>query len=96
MSAAYRTLPRAAVAPATTARNNKMRVGGSIGVAQLAVVLQHALDGEAHGGAEAQADAFGQAFWWVAGLVVIALAAGILLMRQRPAEVAVPPSDGRR
>jgi EmrB/QacA subfamily drug resistance transporter len=41
MSAAYQTLTRAAVARATTALNIVQRVGGSIGTAVLAVVLQH-------------------------------------------------------
>jgi EmrB/QacA subfamily drug resistance transporter len=41
MSAAFQTLTRAAVPRATTALNIVMRVGGSIGTALLAVVLQH-------------------------------------------------------
>jgi EmrB/QacA subfamily drug resistance transporter len=41
MAAAYQTLTRAAVARATTALNIVQRVGGSIGTAVLAVVLQH-------------------------------------------------------
>ncbi|MCW2952849.1 MAG: family efflux transporter permease subunit [Conexibacter sp.] len=45
MSAAYQTLERAAIARATTALNIVMRVGGSIGTALLAVVLQHQLSG---------------------------------------------------
>jgi EmrB/QacA subfamily drug resistance transporter len=41
MSAAYQTLTRAAVARATTALNIVQRVGGSLGIAVLAVILQH-------------------------------------------------------
>ena len=41
MSAAFQTLARAAVARASTALNIIQRVGGSIGTAVLAVVLQH-------------------------------------------------------
>jgi EmrB/QacA subfamily drug resistance transporter len=41
MSAAYQTLARSAIARATTALNIVQRVGGSIGTAVLAVVLQH-------------------------------------------------------
>ncbi len=45
MSAAYQTLERSAIARATTVLNIVMRVGGSIGTALLAVVLQHELTG---------------------------------------------------
>jgi MFS family permease len=41
MSAAFQTLTKAAVARASTALNIIQRVGGSIGTALLAVVLQH-------------------------------------------------------
>ncbi len=41
MAAAYQTLTREAIARATTALNIVQRVGGSIGTAVLAVVLQH-------------------------------------------------------
>jgi hypothetical protein len=41
MSAAYQTLSHAAVARATSALNIIQRVGGSIGTAVLAIVLQH-------------------------------------------------------
>jgi hypothetical protein len=41
MAAAYATLSRAAIPRATTALNVLQRVGGSIGTALLAVVLQH-------------------------------------------------------
>jgi EmrB/QacA subfamily drug resistance transporter len=41
MSAAFQTLSRGAVARATTALNIVQRVGGSLGIAILAVVLQH-------------------------------------------------------
>jgi predicted MFS family arabinose efflux permease len=51
MSAAYQTLTRAAVARATTALNIVQRVGGSIGTAVLAVVLQHQITARIPGGA---------------------------------------------
>jgi len=41
MSAAYRTLEQTAVARATAALNSIQRLGGSIGIALLAVVLEH-------------------------------------------------------
>jgi EmrB/QacA subfamily drug resistance transporter len=58
MSAAMQTLTHAAVPRATTALNIIMRVGGSIGTALLAVVLQHQITSRipaAHGGGLAAA-----------------------------------------
>src|SRR4051794_5133037 len=46
MSAAYQTLSHAAVARATSALNIIQRVGGSIGTAVLAIVLQHQITSE--------------------------------------------------
>jgi EmrB/QacA subfamily drug resistance transporter len=46
MAAAYQTLSHAAVARATSALNIIQRVGGSIGTAVLAIVLQHQLTSE--------------------------------------------------
>jgi hypothetical protein len=53
MSAAFQTLERAAVARASTSLNIIQRVGGSIGTAVLAIVLQHQITDRvpaAHGG----------------------------------------------
>src|SRR5919202_3843532 len=50
MSAAYATLDRAAVPRATSALNVLQRVGGSIGTALLAVVLQHQIATQVGGG----------------------------------------------
>jgi hypothetical protein len=55
------------------------RVGGSIGVAILAVVLQRSLAG-AHT-ASAAAGAYGTAFWWSAGLTALAIIPCVILTR---------------
>jgi hypothetical protein len=83
MSAAYQTLEHTDIARATAVLNIAMRVGGSIGVALLAVVLQRELDGARD--AAAKADAFGHAFTWAVALIVVAITAALLLpRRQRP------------
>ncbi len=66
MSAAFAALRPSELADATPQLNVLQRVGGSIGTAVLAVVLQRALDG-AHGLGE-QASAYGTAFWWSTAL----------------------------
>jgi MFS family permease len=53
MSAAYQTLNRAAVPRATTAMNIIQRVGGSIGIALLSVILANQISGNLPPGAAA-------------------------------------------
>lgn len=91
MSAAYRTLPRAAVARATTTLNIMMRTGGSIGTALLAVVLEHRLDGEAD-----RAQAFADTYWWGVALIAVAIAAALLLPRPYSSTVRPAPSSTAR
>ena len=67
------------LADATPQLNVLQRVGGSIGTAVLAVVLQRALTG-AHGIADA-AGAYGTAFWWSLGLTALAIVPCIVLVR---------------
>ncbi|HEY7618502.1 MAG TPA: DHA2 family efflux MFS transporter permease subunit [Solirubrobacteraceae bacterium] len=62
MAAAYRTLSTEAVPRATTTMNIVTRVGGAVGTALFAVLLQHEL-GHAAPGAGA-AHAFAVTFWW--------------------------------
>lgn len=90
MSAAYRTLPRAAVARATTALNIMMRTGSSIGTALLAVVLQHGLDGEVD-----RAGAFADAYWWGVALIGVAIVAALLLPRRGTEPAAVAGATGQ-
>src|SRR4051794_11885062 len=91
MTAAFQTMARPQVARATTAMNIIQRVGGSIGVALLSVVLSHHLGGgqlgapgAGVGGPEQIADAFGTPFWWSRPLVAAAIVPALMLPRQKP------------
>jgi EmrB/QacA subfamily drug resistance transporter len=79
MSAAFASLQPAELSDATPQLNMVQRIGGSIGTAVLAVVLQRAL-GHAHGTADA-AHAYGTAFWWTLALTGVALVPCLVLVR---------------
>ncbi len=79
MTAAFASLHRSELAHATPQLNVLQRVGGSIGTAVLAVVLQRALAG-AHTPAAAAA-AYGTAFWASAGIIALAIVPAIILVR---------------
>jgi EmrB/QacA subfamily drug resistance transporter len=88
MAAAYATLRPADVPRATSALNAIQRVGGSIGTALLAVVLQHEITAQVTGAAAGGgigavsaaaaapqiAPAFAHTFWWALGLSLLAIA----------------------
>jgi EmrB/QacA subfamily drug resistance transporter len=76
MTAAFASLKREELPDASPQINVVMRVGGSLGTALLAVVLQRALVSEASPSA-----AYGVAFWWTIGLTLIAIVPAILLWR---------------
>ncbi|HUO73113.1 MAG TPA: MDR family MFS transporter [Solirubrobacteraceae bacterium] len=87
MAAAFASLDRSELPHATPQLNVLQRVGGSIGTALLAVVLQralvgvHTLEGAAH--------AYGTAFWASAALTALAIVPCIILMRaERAARAA--------
>jgi EmrB/QacA subfamily drug resistance transporter len=98
MAAAYQSLPREAIAKATSAINTIQRLGASIGTTVLAVVLQHAitLNAPRLGSAAlrplpvatrtevapALAQAFGSAFWLAFALIATALLPALLLPRR--------------
>jgi EmrB/QacA subfamily drug resistance transporter len=79
MAAAFASLERSELASATPQLNVLQRVGGSIGTAVLAVVLEraltgvHSLSGAAH--------AYGTAFWASAVLSALAIIPCVILMR---------------
>jgi EmrB/QacA subfamily drug resistance transporter len=79
MSAAFASLKRSELADATPQMNVLQRVGGSIGIAVLAVVLQRSLIG-AHTPA-AMASAYGTAFAAAAILTAVAIIPCIVLTR---------------
>jgi EmrB/QacA subfamily drug resistance transporter len=79
MSAAFAALKPAELPDATPQLNVIQRVGGSIGTAVLAVVLQRALTGA--NGLSAQAGAYGAAFWWTTALTAAAVVPCLVLVR---------------
>jgi len=91
MTAAFASLERSELSDATPQLNVLNRVGGSLGTAVLAVVLQRALTG-AHGLA-AQAGAYGIAFWASAGLTALAIVPCIVLLRAERAARAHAGTD---
>jgi EmrB/QacA subfamily drug resistance transporter len=87
MAAAFAALDRSELSDATPQLNVLQRVGGSIGTAVLAVVLQRALTG-VHGVGGAAA-AYGTAFWASAALTALAIVPCIILLRaERSARLA--------
>ena len=89
MAAAYRTLSTEAVARATPTMNIVMRVGGAVGTAAFAVLLQHQLEVPPGTGA---AHAFGVTFWWNFGATALVALAALAL----PRGAARAPADARR
>ncbi len=87
MAAAFASLDRSELSHATPQLNVLQRIGGSIGTAVLAVVLQRALSGTHT--LSAAASAYGTAFWAATGLTAIAIIPCIILMRaERAARAA--------
>lgn len=83
MAAAFAALRPEAVPRATSGLNVMQRVGGSIGAALLAVILESRLDALGPAATpDAVAGAFGHTFWWAAALSVAAIPAALLLARQ--------------
>ncbi|MFG1998678.1 MDR family MFS transporter [Spirillospora sp. NPDC048911] len=101
MAAAYQGLPRASIPTATTGSNILLRVGGSFGVAAIAVLLQVAIrdripgaSGNLNEAAAGQApallmSAFSDTLWWAAGIASIGLIATLFL----PARPAAPAGE---
>jgi len=87
MAAAFASLERSELPHATPQLNVLQRVGGSIGTAVLAVVLQRALTGvHTLSGAAA---GYGTAFWWAAGMTALAIVPCLVLVRaERAARAA--------
>ncbi len=104
MAAAYRTLPRDAVARATPLLSIVSRMGASLGTAMLAVILEQgvatALPGHASGlsalaGQQQNsttlapiAAAFGHTLWWSLIMSAVAIVPAVLLPRSPPPEIS--------
>jgi EmrB/QacA subfamily drug resistance transporter len=79
MTAAFASLKRPELSHATPQLNVLQRVGGSIGTAVLAVVLERSLAGvHTLSGA---ASAYGGAFWWSAAITALAIGPCVVLLR---------------
>ncbi|MFG2621235.1 MDR family MFS transporter [Streptomyces sp. NPDC048507] len=65
------------------------QIGGSFGVAVLAVILDTAL-GTSAGSAAQTAHAFGRAFWWATGFTAVALGLSLLLPGRTPPRPPAP------
>ena len=94
--AALAALERHELPDAAPQLNVLMRVGGSIGTAVLAVVLERAIIAAGHApSAAATAGAYGAAVWWSLGLSAAALGPCVALMRSeqavRRARLQTPP-----
>jgi MFS family permease len=89
MTAAFAALERNELADATPQLNVLQRVGGSLGTAVLAVVLQRALAGTHT--ISAAATAYGTAFWAAAALTAVAVVPCLILLRAERAARAGRP-----
>ncbi|WP_320672224.1 DHA2 family efflux MFS transporter permease subunit [Patulibacter defluvii] len=81
MTAAFAVLRPEQINHASPQLNTLQRVGGSIGVAVLTVVLQGHVDdlGRAAAAPSSLAGAFGSTYWWVLGVTAVALVPAIVL-----------------
>jgi EmrB/QacA subfamily drug resistance transporter len=92
MTAAFAALQRSELSHATPQLNVLQRVGGSIGTAILAVVLERALVGATT--PTQAASAYGETFWWATGITALAIVPCIVLVRaERAARRAHAPPD---
>jgi len=85
MTVAYASLRKDQLSDATPQMNVIQRVGGAIGTAVLAVVLQQA--GEGATNVNQAADAFGTAYLWALGIAMLALIPCIILWRAEKPDV---------
>jgi EmrB/QacA subfamily drug resistance transporter len=81
MTGVYKQLPSAAVPQATSAIRIFQQLGGSFGIAILAVVLQQQAAGAAT--AAGLASAFADTFWWALAFTAVALLPALLLPAAR-------------
>jgi EmrB/QacA subfamily drug resistance transporter len=79
MTAAFASLQRSELPDATPQMNVLQRIGGSIGTAVLAVVLQRSLTGATS--LDDAAAAFGTAFWWSVAITAAAIIPCVVLVR---------------
>ncbi len=99
MTAAFSVLTREQVNDASPQLTVLQRVGGSLGTAIFAVVLQGQItQAGAHPTRASLGGAFGHTYWWVMGVTLVALLSTLQLARierrvRRTESVQPPPSD---
>ena len=81
MASAYALLDHHEVPRATPMLNVLQRIGGAIGVAVLAVILQRQL--EAAQSRDAVAEAFGTTYWWSMAVVAVALIPALYMWHEQ-------------
>jgi EmrB/QacA subfamily drug resistance transporter len=91
MTAAFAALRTDQLSDATPQMNVLQRLGGAIGTAVLAVVLQRA-SAHAHSPAEL-AGAFDTAYWWSLGIAVLSLIPCVVLLRTEGRRPSAPSAD---
>ncbi|MDO9406784.1 DHA2 family efflux MFS transporter permease subunit [Patulibacter sp.] len=96
MTAAFSVLKPSEINHASPQLNTLQRVGGSIGVAVLTVVLQRNTEGlgRSAGDPSALAGAFGDVYWWVLAVTVVALIPAVILMRVERRRAREGDGDG--
>lgn len=92
MALVYRTMAKEMIPRAASALNLLNILGGSVGTALVAVILQSRLSALGPGTPGAAAVAFGQTFWWVLGFCLLALAGATRLPAVRPARPGSGPA----
>ncbi len=95
MTAAYAVLRPEQINTATPQLNVLQRVGGSIGTAILAVVLQSGISGLSTPTPDGIAGAFASTYWWVLAISVVALVPTLVLtaVERRTRAVNALPAD---
>ncbi|GAA4918251.1 EmrB/QacA subfamily drug resistance transporter [Actinomycetospora succinea] len=86
MSLVYSSMPHAQLPRASSALNLLNTLGGSVGTAVLAVILQTRLAARAPLGEPGIAFAFADTFWWTLGFCLVAVVGATRLPRRAPAE----------
>jgi EmrB/QacA subfamily drug resistance transporter len=90
MAAAYQSIDRAAIPRATSTLNITQRIGGAIGTALYAVILEHHLTS-----AQTPSDAFDATFWWPLALTAVAVIPVLFLPapKAKPGHAPAPEGD---
>jgi EmrB/QacA subfamily drug resistance transporter len=85
MTAAFAALRPDQLSDATPQMNTLQRLGGAVGTAVLAVVLQRSVTGHTPAGL---AHGFQSAYWWAMGIAALSLIPAVMLLRaERPVAV---------